>query len=216
MDMKSTTFLAVVALVGSCSLPCLAAPKAKAKTRQELEKEVVALRQKLNEQEQVLWDLRKLVMGVGDNAVQAPFGRFLLIKNGSKCLALRITEHTRPHIVDNTQQDTSRYEWFLQTDGSMDFSKDNVQKGNGKLSSKNGASAYFQAGSFPALQWSPNDWIYFNVGGTPIGGYPAGSQEALRQKNMRMASTEWVRIEDVKPRSGDSGWLSEQPEKVGR
>lgn len=162
----------------------------------------------MKKQQQMLRSWREMVTGIGGNAVRAPFGRFLLIKNGSQCLALRITEHANSH--------AARYEWFLQTDGSMDFSKDNVQKRSGEVSDFKNETYQFasiRAGSFPPLEWSSGDWIYFTFGGTPVGGHQPGSEQALREKNMRMASTEWVRIKDVNPQSSTLVWLSKEQTK---
>ena len=214
--MKIKFSLAALTLVLSGSLMSVAAPEPPAKTPQQLEEEIVALRQTLNEQEKELQYSREMTSGVGDNAVMAPFGRFLLIKYDTQCLALRITEHVDFRIVQNAEQYTSKYEWFLQTDGSMDFSKANVRKGSGELSEiKDGKyqAAYIRVGSFPALEWSLSDWIYFSEGATPVGGHPPGSKEALREKNMRMARTEWVRIGDVKPQSETLTWLSKVQDK---
>jgi len=153
---------------------------------------------------------REMTTGIGSNAIQAPFGRFLLVRSELQCLALRITEHVNVH--DSRSRGESKYEWFLQADGSMDFSKANVQKGTGQVSESRARSGSFaptiKVGTFPTLEWSLSDWIYFGIGATPVGGHPKGSAEYLREQNIRMASTEWVRIEDVKPKSEPVEWLS--------
>lgn len=156
---------------------------------------------------------RSLATGIGGQAIQAPFGRFLLIKSGPQCLALRITEHVNFNDTPSRGGYTAKYEWFLQADGSIDFSKTNVQKGTGEVSeARQPNSAYrvptIQAGSFPHLEWSSSDWIYFAFGATPVGGHPKGSRNYLREKNIRMARTEWVRIEDVNPNSPRVTWIS--------
>lgn len=209
--MKTLKFLVVASVVGFCSLSGLAAPKVQSK--KDLEKEIIALKKHLNEKEQELHSLRELSSGVSANAVRAPFGRFLLVKNGSGCLALRITEHSNFCVVNNTQQYTANYEWYLQTDGSLNFSKKNVQKGSGKVSEYvNGhySAGYIKVRSFPSLEWSLGDWIYFALGATPVEGHAVGSVEAIREQSLRMASTEWVRIGDVDAQSKSVRWLSKQ------
>lgn len=156
---------------------------------------------------------REMATGIGSNAIQAPFGRFLLIKSGPQCLALRLTEHVELLEARGVRGYSSKYEWFLQPDGSMDFSKPNVEKGKIEMSERKSGnspsgSPTLKAGSFPLLEWSSGDWVYFTRGATPVGGHSKGSALYKREKALLMARTEWVRIGDVKLRGRRLNWLS--------
>ena len=199
-------------ILASCAVKADVVKTDAAKDESQLKQEIQILRERVVEQDKKLERFRlyrSLATGLGTNAVRAPFGRFLLVRMGQQCLALRVTEHVKSSRP--TDGDVSIYEWFLQNDGSMDFSKANVQKGGGEIFDyKNGVyqSAYIAAGSFPVLEWSSSDWIYFQRGATPVGGYAPGSKEDQRAKNMRMTFTEWVRIGDVKAQDKSLFWLS--------
>lgn len=216
VDMKAIIGLATAALVGVYSPPGMAAPGAAISNQRKPDAKKMALHQ-TSKTPVPLHYWREMATGIGANAVRAPFGRFLLIQYGPQCLALRITEHTNFRVVGHSEVYTAQYEWFLQTDGSRDFARSNVQHGTGEACEFKGDSytaAYIRAGSFPVLEWSSSDWIYFTLAPTPVGGYPPGSEQARREKEMRMATTEWVRIEDVKPRQAYLRWLSKtQTEK---
>ena len=184
------------------------------KNESKLKQEIQILRERVVAQDKEIKRFREFATGVGGNAVMAPFGRFLLMQNGPQCLALRITEHVNsPRPTDGY---TAKYEWFVQNDGSMDFSKANVQKGRGEIFDyKNGVyqAAYIKAGSFPPLEWSSSDWIYFRLGATPVGGDLPGSAEERRAKTLRMVSTEWVRIGDVKAQDKSLFWMTQAQAK---
>lgn len=151
-----------------------------------------------------------MIPGVGINAVQAPLGRFLMIQDGTKCLALRITEHCNFRVINGTPHYTAKYEWFLQTDGSMDFLRPNVQQGLGELSEFHNntyAAAYIATGPFPILEWSLGDWIYFGRN-APLGTEPPDEEDARCEESLRIALTEWTRLEDVNAKSGTLRWWS--------
>jgi hypothetical protein len=126
------------------------------------------------------------------------------MKGGAECVALRLTEHTRPQITATgvlAQWNGARYEWFLQSDGSMDFSKNNVAHGSGEVFEKgNGTedNLFIQAGSL-RFEWSLSDWIYFP--------YDSDTQ-------VSMAPTEWVRLEDVDAAAKFLHWMADDTEIV--
>lgn len=156
------------------------------------EVELEMLRLQVAQQEKELKQLRRLGMhyGVGARALRAPLGRFVLAKDGTRCLAIQIIEHGDTGVAGKIGH-TSTYRWFLQTDGSMDFSKANVQQGQDELSEldeKNG-SHLIRQGPF-SLQWSLSDWIYFPTG-TP---------------KFQLAVTDWVSPEEIKVQQAN--WYS--------
>ncbi len=168
--------------------------------QQDCSVEIKKLQSVISEQNQQLDFFKSLVSSLSKEAVKAPFGRFLLIKQGSQCLALRIVEHTQPQITISDKgkfrdYKGAKYEWYLQPDGSMDFSKDNVLKGNNELAeTENYAFGKIEAGSFK-LRWSLSDWIYFPED---------------EKSETEMALTEWVRVEDINPRDEILRWITKQ------
>ncbi len=126
----------------------------------------------------------------------AQVGKFLLIWQDKRCVALRITEHPQ----DNPKQ--ARYEWFAQNDGSMDFKKANVLHGTGEVHEREAwpdgsQNTVIKADSF-RLEWSANsllaDWIYF----------PLLNLDSL----IKMAPTSWARLPDVNAHSPSLRWLT--------
>ncbi|HAA03600.1 MAG TPA: hypothetical protein DCE18_09540 [Syntrophobacteraceae bacterium] len=75
--------------------------------------------------------------------VGAPFGRFLLIRNGSNACAIRFAEFHRGYNAQtptffNSGDEThhAEYRWYWQMDGSGNFTNSNTRSGNNKLIQK--------------------------------------------------------------------------------
>ena len=175
----------------------------KATSRQDCPTQVKQLQSTIDTQNRTLEFYRSLVSGLGDNAIRAPFGKFFLIKKGPEYLALRFTEHTKPQIVNQggskyREYKGAKYEWYLQSDGSMDFSKANVRKGSKEITETEvgptGTHGVIDIGSF-SVRWSLSDWVYF----------PDGDRSSIE-----MSVTEWVRIEDVKPQDELLRWITKE------
>lgn len=114
-------------------------------------------------------------------AAQVPFQKFLLIQQGTKCVALRITEHPE----NNTKR--ARYEWYAQNDGSMDFKKANVQQGKGEVWEKGAMpgdliNEFVKAGDF-SFYWSAGDWIYL--------------PRIVLDTRFSVAPTPWTRLQEI-------------------
>ncbi|HEY0073142.1 MAG TPA: hypothetical protein VGB77_03500 [Abditibacteriaceae bacterium] len=127
-----------------------------------------------------------------ENAVRAPSGRFLLIKQDKRCLALRFLEHPE------RDPRRSRYEWFVQNDGSFNFQKTNITQGKGEVWGREAnpdgsTNTIIKAGPF-RLFWSASNWVYF----------PQWNVDSL----ISMARTQWTRLEDVNVQSKGLKWIS--------
>ena len=169
---------------------------------QEAQIKIESLQKKVEEQKKRISSMRNFAGGVTENSVQAPFGRFLLITNGKQCIAIQITEHIDVEVNNVTPKvagkPKSLYRWLVQDDGSLDFSKPNVRKGEGELSEyKDGkwrGADSIKHGAFN-LSWNwqgyQTDWIYFPI----------------YQKDYQFAVTEWVRPEDI-GKSAQIHWTS--------
>ncbi len=77
---------------------------------------------------------------ISATSVSAPLGRFLLVRQGTALGAVRFTHfHRDPDqkpgevLVPGADRTTAEYDWYLQGDGSGDFTKPNVTYGHGKL-----------------------------------------------------------------------------------
>lgn len=125
-------------------------------------------------------------------AVRSPFQRFMLIRQGPRCVALRIIEHPERNIR------RARYEWYSQNDGSMNFKKANVGHGTGEVWEReampDGSTNTIIKTDSLHLSWSASDWIYF----------PYISLDAL----MSMTRTNWTHIQDVNAQSKTLRWVS--------
>jgi hypothetical protein len=172
-------------------------------SEQDCAAQVKKLQSIIDTQNRTMEFYRSLVSSLGDNSVRAPFGKFFLIRRGSEYLALRFIEHTRPQIVNRggskfRDYKGARYEWYLQSDGSMNFSKPNVRKGIKEITETEagprGSYGVIDVGSF-LLRWSLSDWIYF----------PDGDGSSVA-----MALTEWVRIEEVNPQDELLRWITKE------
>lgn len=169
---------------------------------EETKKQIRELKLRVNALVNDMEMYRSLISGLSSNAVQAPFGRFILIRNKKdECLGIRILEHTRLQNIKVDGQTVRQYlgakfEWFLQTDGSFDFTRKNVKAGSQELVedliSAHGSYGLIEVGNFK-LKWSLSDWIYF----------PDEDQEEIK-----MVRTEWVRIKDVDFKDSSLKWLS--------
>ncbi len=148
--------------------------------------------QEQQQQEQQRQQEQELQNGIAENAIRAPFQRFLLIRQGKRCVALQITEHPEH------KPDRACYEWYEQSDGSLDFTRANVTKGTGEVYEKTAMpdgsqKLIIKAGSF-RFCWSAGDWIY----------YPEWNLDTL----VSMARTNWAHLSDVKANSKSLQWIS--------
>jgi len=195
-DMHRRLSLLLTALLLVRLIPANGEPASAATTDEvaDLKRTIAALGIALNR-------CREQQSGYGTNAVQAPFGRFLLIKAGKDAIALKITEHTRRTKIqwDGGRSVYSwlgaRYEWLYQPDGSMDFSKPNVERGAGEFienrEQMDPSTETVRIGSL-ALRWSTSDWVYF----------PKNAD-----RGVQMARSEWVRTEDIDFQDKSLGWI---------
>ncbi|HEX2973916.1 MAG TPA: hypothetical protein VHP11_16405, partial [Tepidisphaeraceae bacterium] len=142
---------------------------------------------------------QSFVTNLGENALRAPFGRMLLVRRPGWAAAIMITEHTRPIEVQVATgrvrtRKGARYLFWVQKDGSADFSKPNVVKGTAEVfEEENGVNTnVFMNLDGLKLQWSMSDWI----------GFPAEAPD------LEMCITEHVRIEDVRFDDPMYVWMS--------
>jgi hypothetical protein len=113
----------------------------------------------------ILW--KSMGTGLGENAIKSPFGRYLLLKNKSSILALKLEKHL-PRKTSVGTGKASHYSWVLLIDGKQKKSGSfdiDEEKGEG--------SARIKVGGFNC-EWSFGDWIYFDP----------------KLSNMKMAKTE--------------------------
>jgi hypothetical protein len=82
------------------------------------------------EKKSLEWEdyVRKTVM-IGTVSMSIPEGRFALVRNGNNTCAVRFTSFSR----SGESVFYAEYEWYYQGDGSGDFTKPSVKKGNGSL-----------------------------------------------------------------------------------
>jgi hypothetical protein len=62
-----------------------------------------------------------------ESAGKVQIGKLFLIRTGNNAIAVRLLEQT------NVGVGGAKYEWFCQSDGSMDLSRDNIQVGKGEV-----------------------------------------------------------------------------------
>ena len=155
----------------------------------------VQLRKKLKEQEELLKHYRSIATGVGEsgNALAAPFGRFLLVRNQEQLLAIQVVQHV-PNWREWSKSKT-KIRWFLQDQKSKKW-----RSGATELSEwRNGRSTgsdFIVAGN-SRVEWSSGDWIYFS-----------------KEHPFQMARTEWIAQEQINANAPDLVWFSMPPEKV--
>ena len=90
--------------------------------------------------------------GLGWNAVQSPFGRYLLLKNENSLLALKLEKH----LPSKGSGQAARYSWLLLVDGKLKESGSfDIDEVEGK------GSAKIEIGGFNC-EWSSGDWVYFD------------------------------------------------------
>jgi hypothetical protein len=141
---------------------------------------------------------RSMFLGVGDNAVIAPFGRFLLIRDGPILAAIRIDEHTRREPLNAGELHSfsyrgAKYTLIVQEDGSGDLAKANARESTGEFVEGSGQPDADAVHVGPlVLRWSASDWIYFPEG----------------HERLEVARTEWVRRQDINPNDPDVRWFT--------
>ena len=167
------------------------------KRNSDLSRTVEGLRETVS----TLW---RFAFGVDTRAIRAPFGRFLVVRQGKACVALMITEHTRPEPSlprwRGPAYKGARYTYYIQADGSGDFSRPNVKSGAGEVfeEANRPESSYIQVGGLK-LRWTQHDWISFpRDAAIPV----------------EMALTECIRIADVQAAAAEIVWF--EPQKLER
>lgn len=98
--------------------------------------------------------------------VRLPVGKILLIRQGNKYGAIKITK---------SEKDFSEYEWYYQGDGTGDFTSKTAMHGTGKVFEKYreieispieyqvvdiGSKLFIEFGIF-SLEWNQGNWVYF-------------------------------------------------------
>ena len=68
----------------------------------------------------------------GHEPLSVGLGHFALVKTRNLALAVRFLEHTQIGL-GGSDYNSASYEWFLQSDGSGDFSRKNVASGKGEV-----------------------------------------------------------------------------------
>lgn len=139
----------------------------------------------------------KQLYGIDDSSIRAPFARFVLIRNADKSALLMITEHTRPQEGKPAWQGPTwhgaKYTLMVQSDGSNDFSKDNVKIFTGEANDEKEESQLIAHEGFQ-LKWTVGDWIDL----------PAESDKTT------IATSEYIRPADVKFDAPQLVWMTRQ------
>ena len=125
--------------------------------------------------------VKSFSVGYSHNAVRAPFGRFLLLRQGDELLAIKITRHKRHSKRDYI--DGAFYEWIWMHDDQRD-------EGEGWLSQEQN-NTWIKAHSF-SVNWSTGDWFYFS------------------QPDLEMARTEAVEKEEIRSEVDRARWYSKE------
>jgi len=99
--------------------------------------------------------------GVGETAIRAEIGRFILLRRDGADVALKLMEHTRPSRRDMGMLG-ARYVCFVFEDDDYSHFKKYV----GEVYEREGGGffrfrhVYVKCGTFK-IEWSMGDWIYF-------------------------------------------------------
>ncbi len=125
-----------------------------------------------------------MAMGIGSNAVQAPFGRYLILRNGESQLCLKLEKH-----FSSSEEEVreSKYTWVNLVEGSIEDTGTFVISEDGET-----GSAWIEIAGFKC-EWSLSDWVYFD--------------ETL--PDMHMALTDFTEVEELQS-AEVSGWLSKE------
>lgn len=123
------------------------------------------------------------------NAVQAPLGRFVLLRSGADLAAVKLTRHTP------TADGGAEYVWFYWGDGAGNLIGEAVETGRGEVFERYagersgwnsnrvtdvGGRLLMTCGPF-RIEWSQGDWLYFPPG----------------RGGLEMAVTPWSQVEDI-------------------
>ncbi len=97
--------------------------------------------------------------GVGDNAIRAEVGKFMLLKRDGPDVALKIIEHTRPS-RSSAAKPGARYECFVFENHDYShferYTGELYEPGEGVVS-----HTWIDYGTFQ-VEWSEGDWIYLH------------------------------------------------------
>jgi hypothetical protein len=138
----------------------------------------------------------------------SPFGRYLLLRKGSDACAIRFGRYHRDYdakpggmFTNGAENMYGEYEWNYQGDGSFDFKRENLAKGNGQL--RHGPTSLLGHGI--TLRHTPGKgWIEcgpFKLGWSyPIGlsfWSHANGAKPVEDADVEMAPTKWSRLEEI-------------------
>lgn len=139
---------------------------------------------------------------VGGHRIQIPTGRFLLIRKGSDCAAVKFLSYW----TGETERDYfGSYECYYRSDGGCDFSGPGVKATTGQVSYPRFRGTFhwaYQKGRKDlrcgriALSWVGNGKVSFFMPG----------QTSAKDKGIEMAPTAWTNISDVDSQSSGVTW----------
>ena len=150
--------------------------------------------------------------------VAAPIGRFILIRKDTEmCVVLfknfRRGGDARPPTWFNTGEERlyADYDWYLQNDGSGEFTKQNVKQGQGKVAygplvgfghwAKQTTNQRISCGTIK-LYWTYPDTVRFLSGSKVI------------NEGIELAPTPWSNISEVSGSNPDIKWFEMDQNRV--
>ena len=135
---------------------------------------------------------KSLTTGLSQNAVRAPFGRFVLIKRKDVKIAIKIIEHIMPRsnqLYPTPNFMGAQYVYYIWDNDNKKYTQS-----SGKVFEPVKGVAdniYINFGDF-RIEWSLSDWLYFP------------------DEITLMASTEYVDINDVNFKNPQITWYSKK------
>lgn len=125
---------------------------------------------------------KTIAMGMGPNAIQTPFGRYLILRNGESQLCLKLEKHLAS---SEEKLRASKYSWVLLAEGKIE------DTGTFVISEDGAAGSYWIEIAGFKCEWSLGDWVYFD--------------ENL--PDMDMAVTDYTELKELE-KALVAGWLS--------
>ena len=119
--------------------------------------------------------------GIGENAIRAKFGRFVLVKFLDTKVALKfVNNHKKVYnkVTKKYEKCGSEYEYYLFNGGASEYTKHTGELYNIVTGKPYPNKLYIDMGKFRLL-WSQSDWLY------------------LKDELIAIAKTDLVNIEDV-------------------
>lgn len=127
---------------------------------------------------------KTMAMGMGPNAIQSPFGRYLILRNGETQLCLKLEKHL---VSSEENLRASKYAWVQLVEGKIEDTGTFVISEDGDT-----GSYWIEIAGFKC-EWSLGDWVYFDEK-LPV---------------MNMALTDYTEVEELE-KAEVSGWLSKK------